>query len=96
LNILGRSYAGASVHNYHVVEIGDIVYTKSPLKSNPFGIIKLNKGKPGIVSTLYAVYKTKIDKVYGEFLNCYFSLLPPFVKGLFHPSTPFFPKPRQT
>jgi type I restriction enzyme S subunit len=51
---LGRSYAGASVHNYHVVETGDIVYTKSPLKANPFGIIKLNKGKAGIVSTLYA------------------------------------------
>jgi type I restriction enzyme S subunit len=54
---LGRSYAGVSVHQYHVVEVGDIVYTKSPLKANPFGIIKLNKGKAGIVSTLYAVYK---------------------------------------
>jgi type I restriction enzyme S subunit len=46
---LGRSYAGVSVHNYHVVEVGDIVYTKSQLKANPFGIIKLNKGKAGIV-----------------------------------------------
>jgi len=56
---LGRSYAGVSVHQYHVVEVGDIVYTKSPLKANPFGIIKLNKGKAGIVSTLYAVYNVK-------------------------------------
>ena len=48
---MGRSYAGESVHNYHVVELGDIVYTKSPLKANPYGIIKLNTGKPGIVST---------------------------------------------
>ena len=55
----GRSFAGASVANYGVVETGDIVYTKSPLKSNPYGIIKANKGKNGIVSTLYAVYKPK-------------------------------------
>lgn len=54
---MGRSYAGASVKDYHVVEHGDIVYTKSPLKKNPYGIIKENKGKRGIVSTLYAVYR---------------------------------------
>lgn len=39
----GRSFAGASVANYGVVETGDVVYTKSPLKSNPYGIIKTNK-----------------------------------------------------
>ena len=71
---LGRSYAGVSVHNYHVVEVGDIVYTKSPLKANPFGIIKLNKGKPGIVSTLYAVYKVNGQTAYGPFIDYYFSL----------------------
>ena len=71
---LGRSYAGASVHNYHVVETGDIVYTKSPLKANPFGIIKLNKGKAGIVSTLYAVYKVNDKTCYGPWLDYYFSL----------------------
>jgi len=71
---LGRSYAGASVHNYGVVETGDIVYTKSPLKANPFGIIKLNKGKAGIVSTLYAVYKVKEKNATGEFLDYHFSL----------------------
>ena len=71
---LGRSYAGVSVHQYHVVETGDIVYTKSPLKANPFGIIKLNKGKPGIVSTLYAVYKVNTERAFGAFINYYFSL----------------------
>jgi type I restriction enzyme S subunit len=71
---LGRSYAGVSVHNYHVVETGDIVYTKSPLKANPFGIIKLNKGKAGIVSTLYAVYKVNNKTCYGPWLDYYFSL----------------------
>jgi type I restriction enzyme S subunit len=71
---LGRSYAGVSVHQYHVVEVGDIVYTKSPLKANPFGIIKLNKGKAGIVSTLYAIYKVNQQTAYGPFIDYYFSL----------------------
>jgi len=71
---LGRSYAGVSVHNYHVVEPGNIVYTKSPLKANPFGIIKLNKGKAGIVSTLYAVYKVNNKTAYGPWIDYYFSL----------------------
>jgi len=57
IELLGRSYAGVTVKDYHVVEHGDIVYTKSPLKRNPYGIIKENKGKRGIVSTLYAVYR---------------------------------------
>lgn len=71
---LGRSYAGVSVHQYHVVEVGDIVYTKSPLKANPFGIIKVNKGKAGIVSTLYAVYKVNNKTAYGPWIDYYFSL----------------------
>ena len=53
----GRSFAGASVLPYGIVETGDVVYTKSPLKANPYGIIKTNHGKNGIVSTLYAIYK---------------------------------------
>ena len=71
---LGRSYAGVSVHQYHVVEIGDIVYTKSPLKNNPYGIIKVNQSKPGIVSTLYAVYKVNKNIADGLYLDYYFSL----------------------
>ncbi len=71
---LGRSYAGVSVHNYGVVEVGDIVYTKSPLKANPYGIIKINKGKAGIVSTLYAVYNVNEKTANGDFLDYYFSL----------------------
>ena len=67
----GRSFAGASVANYGIVEVGDVVYTKSPLKSNPYGIIKTNKGKIGIVSTLYAVYKPK-ENVDSEFVQIYF------------------------
>jgi type I restriction enzyme, S subunit len=54
---LGRSYAGESILDYNVVNTGDIVYTRSPLKNNPYGIIKSNKGKSGVVSKLYAVFE---------------------------------------
>jgi type I restriction enzyme S subunit len=67
----GRSFAGVSTANYGVVNTGDVVYTKSPLKANPFGIIKTNKGPAGIVSTLYAVYHTK-ENVYPDFIQVYF------------------------
>lgn len=69
----GRSFAGASVANYGVVKTGDVVYTKSPLSTNPYGIIKANKGKSGIVSTLYAVYKP-CKNVNSEFVQVYFEL----------------------
>ena len=67
----GRSFAGVSVSNYGIVHTGDIVYTKSPLNSNPYGIIKTNKGKTGIVSTLYAVYHTKTN-TFPDFVQVYF------------------------
>ncbi|MEJ8307334.1 restriction endonuclease subunit S [Saccharibacillus sacchari] len=67
----GRSFAGVSVATYGVVEKDDVVYTKSPLKSNPFGIIKSNNGQAGIVSTLYAVYKPN-DNVDSKFVERYF------------------------
>lgn len=67
----GRSFAGVSTSNYGVVNTGDVVYTKSPLKANPFGIIKTNKGPNGIVSTLYAVYHPK-ENVYPDFIQVYF------------------------
>lgn len=73
IEFMGRSYAGKSVANYHIVRKADIVYTKSPLKSNPFGIIKTNLGKAGIVSTLYAVYGVK-DSACGHYLDYYFQL----------------------
>ena len=57
IELLGRSYAGKSVTNYGILHKGDIVFTKSPLKSKPFGIVKMNTYKTGIVSVLYAIYK---------------------------------------
>lgn len=69
----GRSFAGKSVQNYGVVKHGYIVYTKSPLKANPFGIIKTNLHDDGIVSTLYAIYKPK-PQTDSIFVQYYFEL----------------------
>lgn len=69
----GKSFAGVSVKNYGVVRNGDVVYTKSPLKNEPYGIIKTNKGKDGIVSALYAVYHP-LDAVCSPFVETYFNL----------------------
>ena len=67
----GRSFAGTSVLNYGVVHKGDVVYTKSPLKATPYGIIKTNKGSTGIVSVLYGVYHTK-ENANADFIQVYF------------------------
>lgn len=72
IELLGRSFAGKSVADYHVVRTDDIVYTKSPLKEYPYGIVKCNNGQDGIVSTLYAVYHHK-DNVDGQFVEYYFT-----------------------
>ncbi len=69
----GKSFAGASLANYGVVSTNDVVYTKSPLRYQPYGIIKTNMGKSGIVSALYAVYHPK-DTVYAPFVQTYFNL----------------------
>ena len=73
IELLGRSFAGKSVLDYHVVRAGNIVYTKSPLKEYPYGIVKVNGGVDGIVSTLYAVYKVK-ETANGKFVEYYFGL----------------------
>ena len=67
----GRSFAGATVTNYGILHPGDVVYTKSPLKAAPFGIIKTNKGKTGIVSVLYGVYHPK-ENLHSDLVQTYF------------------------
>jgi type I restriction enzyme S subunit len=71
IELLGRSYAGKSVSNYGILKTGEIVYTKSPLKSKPFGIVKQNTGKTGIVSVLYAVYMAK-EGTAADYIHYYF------------------------
>ena len=73
IELLGRSYAGESLLPYHIVEKDDVVYTKSPLAEYPYGIIKTNRIVPGIVSTLYAVYKSTTSSN-NRFVEHYFSL----------------------
>ena len=71
IELLGRSYAGKSVRNYGVLKEGQIVYTKSPLKSKPYGIVKYNNYQTGIISVLYAIYNVK-EGVSAEFIHYYF------------------------
>lgn len=71
IKLLGRSYAGKSVTNYKVLRTYQVVYTKSPLKAKPYGIVKVNKGEIGIVSVLYAVYDAK-DGVSPDYIHYYF------------------------
>lgn len=71
IQYMGKSMVGADLSNYHIVYPNNIVYTKSPLKLNPFGIIKHNAGKTGIVSTLYAIYECN-DKVIAPYVDYYF------------------------
>ena len=69
----GRSFAGKDLDNYDVIHSGEIVYTKSPLKFTPYGIFKSHFGATGIVSPLYAVYRTK-PHANARFVQDYFAL----------------------
>ena len=62
----GRSFAGSDLSNYKVVQGGELIYTKSPLKGAPYGIFQVATIK-GILSPLYAVY-TSTDKAYTPFV----------------------------
>lgn len=72
IDLLGRSYAGKSVANYKILRPGQIVYTKSPLKAKPYGIVKVNKEETGIVSVLYAVYNAK-ENISADYIHYYFA-----------------------
>ena len=86
---LGRSFAAKNTAHYHVVKYGDIVYTKSPIGNQPYGIIKQSHCKnPVAVSPLYGVYEPRSFEV-GNMLHFYFQnplntnnyLLPLIQKG---------------
>ena len=69
---LGRSYVGIDVSNYKILGPGQVVYTKSPLKAKPYGIVKVNSGDAGIVSVLYAIYNVK-EGVLPDYIHFYFA-----------------------
>lgn len=69
---LGRSFAAKDTAHYHVVNHGDIVYTKSPTGNQPYGIIKQSHCmNPAAVSPLYGVYEPVSFEV-GNILHYYF------------------------
>ena len=73
IDYLGRSFAAKETKNYNVVEYGDIVYTKSPTGSFPYGIVKQSYIKEkAAVSPLYGVYKPVSFEV-GYYLHHYFT-----------------------
>ncbi len=71
MTYFGKSLAGEDLSGYHIVKNGDIVYTKSPLGKQPYGIIKASS-MDGIVSVLYAVYHCS-SNVLPELIDHYFS-----------------------
>ncbi|MQP75241.1 hypothetical protein CQ393_04930 [Stenotrophomonas sp. MYb238] len=55
---LGRSYATSDTGKYNLAHHHDVVYTKSPTGSFPFGIVKQNKTKKDVIlSPLYGVFR---------------------------------------
>ncbi len=68
----GRSFAGKSLKNYKIIHKNEVVYTKSPLRANPYGIIQSSRDEEGILSTLYAVFTPK-DNVNANFVEQYFA-----------------------
>lgn len=67
----GLRATNESVKKYKVVLPTDVVYTKSPIKGFPNGIIRTNKKERGIVPTLYCVYHT-VDTINASIIQAYF------------------------
>lgn len=67
----GRSFAGQSLAVYKITHKGQVIYTKSPLKDQPFGIVKSNQYGDGLLSPLYAVYDAK-NGASPDFIHYFF------------------------
>lgn len=72
IEYLGRSFAAKDTGHYNVARYGDIIYTKSPTGSFPYGIVKRDTQKePAAISPLYGVFVPKHDWI-GILLGYYF------------------------
>lgn len=72
IEYLGRSFAAKDTEHYNVARYGDIIYTKSPTGSFPYGIVKRDTQKePAAISPLYGVFIPKQDWI-GILLGYYF------------------------
>ncbi|WP_349975258.1 restriction endonuclease subunit S [Pseudomonas sp. WHRI 8519] len=69
---LGRSYSAVDTSNYNLARRFDIVYTKSPLKAFPFGIVKQCKFEGEVaLSPLYGVFTPESPSI-GLMIETYF------------------------
>jgi type I restriction enzyme S subunit len=72
IELLGRSYAAAETSHYTIGRRFDVVYTKSPLKAFPFGIVKQCKFDGEVaLSPLYGVF-TPPNPHLGLMIEAYF------------------------
>ena len=72
IELLGRSFAAADTSHYTIGRRYDIVYTKSPLKAFPFGIVKQCKFDGEVaLSPLYGVF-APINPHLGLLIEAYF------------------------
>ena len=72
IELLGRSFAAADTSHYTVGRRYDVVYTKSPLKAFPFGVVKQCKFDGEVaLSPLYGVF-TPPNPYLGLMIEAYF------------------------
>ncbi|PYC12523.1 restriction endonuclease subunit S [Pseudomonas jessenii] len=72
IELLGRSFAAANTSHYTIGRQFDVVYTKSPLKAFPFGIVKQCKFDGEVaLSPLYGVF-TPPNPHLGLMIEAYF------------------------
>jgi len=72
IELLGRSFAAADTSHYTIGRRFDVVYTKSPLKAFPFGIVKQCKFDGEVaLSPLYGVFTPPNPHV-GLIIEAYF------------------------
>lgn len=72
IELLGRSFAAADTSHYTIGRQFDVVYTKSPLKAFPFGIVKQCKFDGEVaLSPLYGVF-TPSNPYLGFLIEAYF------------------------
>ena len=72
IELLGRSFAAADTSHYTIGRRYDVVYTKSPLKAFPFGIVKQCKfDGEAALSPLYGVF-TPPNPHLGLMIEAYF------------------------
>jgi type I restriction enzyme S subunit len=72
IELLGRSYAAADTSHYTIGRRYDVVYTKSPLKAFPFGIVKQCRFDGEVaLSPLYGVF-TPPNPYLGLMIEAYF------------------------